>query len=234
MQRTYKNHIEVGERLLELGLPEPLLRQAVTAGLLGWLSCTENHPPSFRGINAWAETVRGLREIFLPRGWQRLNDRNLPLTVNLSTRTAITASSGDEFTGIEGASPRTRNPKGITTKEKVEANAEQLGLFSYMTESEEEAKEFIEEVAKWDTWLLLSYRDYAARVVRCELSRPVGIGTDGRVDGWYERIILGSIPFDGDEVTLAGGGGDDGNDADGSVEFGNGSDAIDVEVKRRA
>ncbi len=100
-----------------------------------------------------------------------------------------------------------------------------------MTES---AKELVEEVKKWNTWLLLSYRDFTARVVECELSRPIGIGIDGRVDGWHERIILGNIPFDGDNVLLTRGGGDGGNDADGSVESGNGSDAIDVEVRRRA
>jgi hypothetical protein len=159
-----------------------------------------------------------------------LNDRNLPLTVNRATELAITASSGDEFTGIEDAAPRTRNPKGVTTRQKVNANAAQLGLFSDMTDS---AEEFLEEVKKWNTWLLLSYRDHAARVVRCELSRPVGIGVDGRVDGWYERIILGAVPFDGDELVLTGNGGDGGNNADGSVEFDSGSDAVDVEVRRR-
>src|ERR1035441_8189604 len=92
MQRTYKNHIEVGERLLELGLPEPLLRQAVTAGLLGWLSCTENHPPSFRGINAWAETVRGLREIFLPRAGTVAVIRAEELTTGLTAETPLKAT----------------------------------------------------------------------------------------------------------------------------------------------
>lgn len=227
MQQTYKKPIEVEKRLGELGLSESMLIHAVNAGLFGWLNCTDNHPPSFPGINAWAEVIRDLRESLLPKAWERLNDRNLPLTVNRLTGVAITASSGDECTGVEGMAPRTRNPKGVTTKQKVKANAQQLGLFSDMTES---AEELVEEVKKWDTWLLLSYRDLTARVVRCELSHPVGIGIDGRVDGWHERIILGEIPFDGDRVLLTRGGGDGGNNADGSV----GSDAVDVEVKRRA
>jgi hypothetical protein len=229
--QSYKKPVEVSKRLHELGLSQELLTQAVNAGLYGWLSCTENHPPSFSGINAWAEVVRNLRESLLPKGWERLNDRNLPLTVNHGTRVAITPSSGDECTGIENMAPRTRNPKGVTTKQKVKANAEQLGLFSEMSAPVED---FVEEIKKWDTWLLLSHRDQGKRVVRCELSRPIGIGVDGRVEGWYERIILGEIPFDGDEVLLTRGGRDGGYNADESVELDNGSDAIDVEVKRRA
>ena len=231
MQHTYKKPVEVAERLQQLGLSEDILIHAVYAGLYGWLNCTSNHPPSFPGINAWAEQTRDLRESLLPKMWERLNDRNLPLTVNRSSNIAITPSSGDECTGLEGVEPRTRNPKGVITRQKVKQNAEQLGLFADMTES---AEELVEESKKWDTWLLLSYRDLTARVVRCELSRPIGIAIDGRVDGWHERIILGTIPFDGDTVLLTRGGGDGGNNADGSVESNSGSDAIEVKVKRRA
>lgn len=230
-QNIFRNPVDVEDRLQQLGLSKELLIAAVEAGLYGWLNCTENHPPSFPGVNAWAEGVRSLRESLLPKGWERLNDRNLPLTVNRATNVAITASSGDECTGVEDMAPRTRNPKGVTTKQKVNANAQQLGLFADMTAS---AEELIEEVKKWNTWFLLSHRDEKKKVVRCELSRPIGIGVDGRVDGWHERIILDEIPFGGDEVLLTRGDGDGGRDADGSVELDSGSDAIDVEVKRRA
>ena len=38
------------------------------------------------------------------------------------------------------------------------------------------------------------------REVRCELSRPVCMNDEGRVDGWDERIVLTPFPFDGDLV----------------------------------
>jgi len=38
--------------------------------------------------------------------------------------------------------------------------------------------------------------------VRCELSLPVAIGTDMRVNQWQERIILLSIPLDGEPVEV--------------------------------
>jgi hypothetical protein len=34
------------------------------------------------------------------------------------------------------------------------------------------------------------------------LSLPVGMDEEGRVDGWDERIILGSTPFDADTLKV--------------------------------
>jgi hypothetical protein len=231
LQHIFRHPVDVKSRLHRLGLTEELLLEAIGQGLSAWRECTENDPPSFSGIAYWAAVVRSLRESLMLDGWERLNDRNLPLTVCVATNIALTASSGDDCTGIEDLSPRTRNPKGLTTQQKVKTNAEQLGLFSDMSLS---AEELVAEVVKWDTWLLLSYKDHKSGNVRCELSRPVNIGTDGRVDGWYERIILDEVPFDGDQVRLTRGKGNGGSDADGSSEFADGSDPIDIEVKRRA
>jgi hypothetical protein len=212
-------------------LTERILLDAVELGFLAWLNCTENHPSSVPGIVAWGDTIRGLRESLLPLGWERCNDRNLPLTVNRQTMIAVTASSGDEFTGLEEMTPRTRNSKGPRTKEAVDSNCIQLGLFSDMPVPPKDPKD-LEAIDEWATWLLLTYRDLKAGYVRCELSRPVNMGIDGRVDGWAERIILGSIPFDGEDISLTGENGDSGGGANGSA--GNGSDAIQVEIRRRA
>ncbi len=228
-QRVIVEPLEVEERLEQLGLTQQLLVEPVMRGFLAWSNCTDNHPPAFPGILAWGETNCGLREGLLPLGWERLNDRNLPLTVNQETRIALTASSGDDCTGIEGLVPRTRNPKGTTIKDATTSNRAQLGLFEDMDSPPEPVD--LEAIKEWATWLLLTYRDKVKRAVRCELSRPIEIGIDGRVDGWAERIILGSIPFDGDEVSLTRGN-DRGGDGSGSA--GEGSDAIQVEVRRRA
>jgi hypothetical protein len=231
MNRILRTKAEVAYRLAELGLPETLLREAVSVGIVGWLSCTQNHPASFSGIYAWAETIRALRDRLLLLGWERLNDRNLPLTVNPATKVAITASSGDECTGIENLNPRSRNSKGNATRELATSNALQLGLFADMTESPEA---LVEEAENWDTWLLLSYRDLRAQTVRYELSRPINIGVDGRVDGWNERIILGEIPFDDDQFSLVTSGVSGGRNSDGSAQLDRQSDIVDVPVRRKA
>lgn len=228
LKQIFKQPGDVEDKLRELGLTESLLLGAVAKGLFAWLDCTANHPPSFPGMAAWGETNCNLRESLLPQGWERLNDRNLPLTVKRDTGIAITASSGDECTGLEESIPRTRNPKGLTTKEAILSNRAQLGLFEDM---DVVPIDVVNAVSEWTTWLLLSYRDISARVVRSELSRPVNIGIDGRVDGWAERIILKSIPFDGDQVSLEHDGDEYSELGNGSEE--NGTDAIQVEIKRR-
>jgi hypothetical protein len=73
------------------------------------------------------------------------------------------------------------------------------------------------------TWLLLMHFDPIAREVRSELSRPVSMDQDQRVDGWDERIILRSIPLDGDLVRVS----PTGNTPPQSPE-------IVLEIKRRA
>lgn len=52
------------------------------------------------------------------------------------------------------------------------------------------------------TWVLLHYTDYQLGEIRMELSRPTAIGSDDKISEWSERIILGSIPLDGDQVEI--------------------------------
>jgi hypothetical protein len=228
MGKIYSEAAEVDARLQELKMSRDVLIKAVTVGTVGWLNCSANHPPSLPGIYAWGETVRDLRESLLPEGWERVNDRNFPLTVYRPTGIAVTASSGDSETGIVNGSPRTRHPKGVRTHEVVDDNCRQLGLFEDTGASIPDA---IVEVEKWVTWLLLSYRDITAGVVRCELSRPIKVGEDGRVEDWDERILLGSIPFDSSDVQVTIG---EDNDGGGATGTGDRANAIDIEVRRRA
>ena len=61
-----------------------------------------------------------------------------------------------------------------------------------------------------------------AREVRAELSQPISISDEGKVDRWKERIILSSTPFDDDLFSL--------------IEGDNGPQTpeIDIEIKKRA
>jgi hypothetical protein len=130
--------------------------------------------------------VRALRETLLPRGWLRCNDDNFPLTVHPSRQFAIQIATGDEGTGIAGATPSTKQSKGPKTAEAISANQVQLNLFPALQVPEPEATQL--------TWILLIHR--CPKEVRCELSLPVSIGSHGRVDWWRERFILGAVPTD--------------------------------------
>ena len=62
------------------------------------------------------------------------------------------------------------------------------------------ADEGDEPVGERMTWLLLVHRGEGE--VRSELSLPLSMGTDGRIESWQERIILGSMPTDPTEIDI--------------------------------
>lgn len=175
-------------RLEELGLDSEALLDVARRGMAAAAGCTQNHPAVLSGILGWGETICALREYLIPEGWNRLDEANLPLTVNSDETVALTVATGDEDTGRPEGSPCTKSKKGPRVATAVAVN--QLQLFPIPVHLRQD------EVAGRATWLLLIHRDRAARELRTELSRPVNMGEDGRVDGWSERIILGSVPFD--------------------------------------
>ena len=185
---------DVRERLSELGLEEEPLKDAVRRGQLAFLSCTPNHPPPFPGMSAWAETVCALREYVIPLMWQRSNDNNYALAVDPDGMTAIAVATGNDGTGRPDATPSTNARKGPSTLEAITVNQLQ---FSFMDEQPTVASRvFSGENTHRMTWILLIHR--ARNEVRCELSLPISIAEDGHIDDWRERILLGSIPLDGD------------------------------------
>jgi len=214
--KLYKGPIERPSRLAELGLEEEILMQAVEQGQAAWANCTPNHPSLFRGISAWAETISALREALMPRAWRRSDNGNLPLTINESGTIALTVSTGDETTGKRDGSPSTKSSKGPRTADAVTINAAQASLFEIRLRPED-----LKDQSGMMTWILLFHRDAEAHEVRRELSRPIEMNSEGYVDGWAERIILGSIPLGGDTVRIP---------TSNAPQTPN----IDVEVKKRA
>jgi hypothetical protein len=186
---------EVRSRLAELRLEEESLRDAVRRGQLAFLNCTPNHPPPFPGMAAWAETVCAVREVLIPAGWQRSNDNNYALCVDPAGMVAIAVATGNEGTGFAEATPSTNARKGPSTSEAIAAN--QL-RFNFMDQPVTRNGRPVPAGSGRQTWILLIHR--STDEVRCELSLPISIGEDGHIDAWRERILLGSIPLDGDLV----------------------------------
>jgi hypothetical protein len=191
---------DAARRLAELGLEPEILTEAVQRGQAEWASCTANHPRFFPGIAAWAETVRALRELLLPHGWQRSDEGNLPFTVNEAGQLALSVATSDGSTGRATGSPCTNGSKGPKTRGAIDVNRLQYQLF----ENIELLPQDMEAIKARTTWFLLIHRDLDSREVRSELSRPINMNVEGRVDGWAERVILGTIPFDGDMIDMGG------------------------------
>lgn len=196
--QTHFEHRDVASRLAQLGLEEVKIAEIVKRGYVAFTNCTPNDPPLFPGFSAWATMVRALREYLLPEGWERCDNNNYSLVINPAGSVAIAVATGDDATGRNGVQPTTKSSKGPSTAEAVTSNQLQLDFGFPMVEVPTSADASPEEQRM--TWILLVHR--ARGEVRCELSLPTSMGSDGRVDGWRERIILGAIPTDPDLVEI--------------------------------
>lgn len=178
----------VQRRLAELGITEAQLRDAAMRGQLAWAACSPFHPRIYAPLVGWAETVAALRENLATAGWEASDEHNYSVAINPAGELAIAVATGNEYTGLLHSSPSTKASKGKHTVSAILVNQAQLSLFEIAPPP------VAEQVPERTTWLLLMYRD--EREIRCELSLPVSIGTDMRVDAWRERIILPAIPRD--------------------------------------
>lgn len=179
-------------RLIELGLTESILRQAISQGLLARSENTPNHPPLYAGFVTWANTVRALREELIPQHWTKNDEHMYSRVFNPSKTMAIAVATGDEHTGNPHVNPMTKSPKGIATAQAVESNAAQL-TFGFELDQID-----LENTDELKTWILMF--TYFKNEVRCELSLP--IACNGKVDGWNERIILRPIPLDANSIDI--------------------------------
>lgn len=186
----------VSGALARLGLSEEALLASVAQGYMARTNCTANHPPLFPSFVAWGETVRTLREQLAPMGWKRSDRKNYSRTLHPEGHLAIAVATGNEATGVSTQCPATKSAKGPNTIEAVETNRLQAWLPG-LEPVEQIDDDYVQPAA---TWLLLIH--HAVNEIRSELSQPVEIGVDGRINGWRERIMLPSIPLDPELATV--------------------------------
>lgn len=192
-RRVYKDVPDVDARLAVLGLEQELLLQAAQRGLAAFAACTPHHPRNYPALASWAETFRGLSDLLVvqPFQWTKLDDNGQPQVHNPSSTIAITVAGGDSNTGrIGDTEPKTSASKGDATSRAMLMNAY---LFPEM-EADAQAK--WEQMNRRQTWFLLVHRDLVAGEMRCELSMPISMSEDRRIDGWAERILLRPTSFD--------------------------------------
>ena len=189
---------DVGNRLADFGLDEEPLRDVVRRGHLAYITCTANHPPLIPPILAWGETVSALREYVLPLGWRRSDENNYSVVIDSKDQVVIAVATGDEGTGRTDALPSNKARKGPSTIDAVKTNQLQL-VFIEQESSPAPVKPFDSNIERM-TWVLLIHR--AVDEVRCELSLPFSMAQDGHIDQWRERILLKSVPLDGDLIEV--------------------------------
>lgn len=189
---------DVVSRLEELGLKVAHISDPVQRGYMAAANCTVNHPPLMRGVVGWGEVVCALRENLAPLGWTRSDANNYSVVNDPAGYIAIAVATGDESTGIANASPTTKSLKGPQTANAVNFNHNQLPLLFDIPASSD-TDPVTDPNNGRVTYMLLVHR--APNEVRFELSLPDQI-TEGRIDGWVERIIFGAIRLDGEPIEL--------------------------------
>ncbi|WP_173052636.1 hypothetical protein [Candidatus Nitrotoga sp. AM1P] len=178
--------------LARLGLNEEALLEAAKHGYLARSNCTANHPPLYAPFVAWGETVRVLREQLTTIGWKRNDEKNYSRIIHPDGYFAIAVATGDEATGMASGFPCNKSVKGPSTIDAIEINRLQAWLPGMgPDELQNDPKE-----GQPMTWLLLVH--HALNEIRSELSQPFDIGSNGRINGWRERILLRTIPLDFD------------------------------------
>src|SRR5713101_789779 len=178
---------EVIDRLAELGVSYEILSSAIIAGEIARDGCTANDPVNTRGFVAWSRTVRILRELLIPKGWTRRDERGLPLVVSPDGKIAIVVGLGDEMTSRPDCTPKTKYAKGPATVAVINRNV-QLRLFGEV--EIEDANDVVVD-PNIETYVLLRHR--TADVAKAELSVPASSDDDGRISSWSKRIILPDI-----------------------------------------
>src|SRR5215204_1343494 len=116
---TRKSPLERKKALASLGLSDELLSVAITKGEVARDSCTDNDPPNAPGFDAWAKTVRALRDTLIPKGWTRNDDAMLSTVVSPDGKIAVLVVAGDEGVGDADKVPRTKYPRGAATSAAV-------------------------------------------------------------------------------------------------------------------
>ena len=179
---------EVTDSLSALGLSIEVLCDAILAGETARDMCTANDPSNAAGFDAWARTVRSLRERLIALGWTRTDDDGLPTIISPSGSVAIAVVTGDEGTGKANLShrkPSTRRDRPLLPSLRAIARNSSLGIRPGTDRcTESHAPDMVSASNRVDD------------TVYGELSLPAAVGDDSRVEEWAERIILAPISLD--------------------------------------
>lgn len=145
-------------------------------------------PKGSGGTLAWIYGTEALRALTLPKGWKPTDPSNQPRIVSPDNKHAVTVCCGDENTGNPHADPLTRNKRGNRTSRSVHYNVRQMDMFP--VDRSDRQRLPLDSSAEQIFWMLLFYVDLENQVVHYELSRPVNMADNGKVDGWQPRFIM--------------------------------------------
>jgi hypothetical protein len=168
-------------KLSALDLNQQAVVMAVENSEIERLGCSVFEPRLVPGIKAWAAAFRTMAEDVVPRGWRKIEARNLPRLVNDDLHIALAVISGNEATGLKHRTPKSKTPRGEQSLSFVRFNQVQGILFPDLA-LPETADEYL------TYWLLIFSDGKGTR--RAELSLPMDIDAEYRLCAWRERVLI--------------------------------------------
>jgi len=180
------------QELQALGLSLTQLQEIGMRILAARQQTTPHDAATASGSYAYLAGVRAIRDIMVPNGWTPLTRNNLELLENPAKSIHLLISSGDQNTGNEKISPKTRNKKGKQTKEIVQENQNQLSFWPVHINNHKPSND-----KQASTWIFLHYFDETKNEMRVEISLPINFNEfENNIAVWERRIILPSIKID--------------------------------------
>lgn len=155
------------------------------------LSAGKLQPNGSGGTLGWIYATEAIRAHLISKGWTPSDPSNQPRIVSPDGKHAITVMRGDIHTGNPHRTPLTRNKRGNRTVKSVHFNAAQQDMFPVSRDE----RQVLVEATEQTLWVLLFHADINNKVVNYELSRPINMGENGKVDDWKPRFILPQIDF---------------------------------------
>ncbi|MCI1256742.1 MAG: hypothetical protein LKG15_08660 [Corynebacterium provencense] len=161
------------------------------------------YPVNAAGLSRWMETVRVLRErLNASDEWSVKNPHNRPVMQRNSLRYEVAAHRGSASTGLPHEVPALTRPAGKKTVDSVNRFREDLVTplidLADLIPGNPDPRDPV--APPYGTWILLYHP--AEDGIRCEFSLPSGMTSDGTVEGWLVRVMLGTVDRDADGVVL--------------------------------
>lgn len=183
-----------------LGISAQVFTDAILSGIGQYKSVNKFHPITAGGSRAWEEIVASFRQMVVDQcvGWKSIHRDGMAQLVNAGKQLTIVVTSGDSNTGLNNdVQPRTRNQKGQTTKNIVEANSN-YPLFEDIVSIDKSSS----NVDGHQTWVFLYAIDRMKSEVRFELSLPTETQLSGakgklKISQWSQRFLFEPVPFEG-------------------------------------
>lgn len=189
---------EAAQDLLAINVAKVELTDALTAGYNRAATCTDLHPRSQAGTDAWGDTLAALRGTLRLRKWKTSREGNFETVIDPTGRYVIAVAPGNNATGRDDAVPRSKYPRGRCTADAVDQNA-QTNILDALRSSHDDQ---VAPIQARQTWILLHFHDRTSGLIRAEFSLPDSM-SGSYITSWARRILLDPIPYDGQiDVTL--------------------------------